>query len=152
MAIKLFKRKRHNILLISLLTLLGLILILAFFVNLYWSPILAKKVKSVVLTSSDSLYNVDFSDAKLHILRGEIDIYNITLKPDTAVYNRRRKAHLAPNNLVELHVKRLVLSHIHPFSLYFNHKLDIDRINLSEPELRVSYQLNHSKDTVTKDN
>jgi hypothetical protein len=151
MAIKLFKQKRHNILLISLLTLLGLILILAFFVNLYWSPILAKKVKSVVLTSSDSLYNVDFSDAKLHILRGEIDIYNITLKPDTAVYNRRRKAHLAPNNLVELHVKRLVLSHIHPFSLYFHHKLDIDRINLSEPELKVSYQLNHSKDTVTKD-
>lgn len=152
MSIKLFKRRRHNILLISLLTLLGLILILAFFVNLYWSPILARKVKSVVLTSSDSLYNVDFSDAKLHILRGEIDIYNITLKPDTAVYNRRRKAHLAPNNLVELHVKRLVLSHIHPFSLYFQHKLDIDRINLSEPQLKVSYQLNHSKDTVTKDN
>ena len=137
--------------LIVLLTLFGIILILAFFVNLYWSPILAKKVKSVVLTSSEGLYTVDFTDAKLHILRGELDIYNITLKPDTAVYNQRLKAHLAPNNLVELHVKRLIISHIHPFKLYFQNILDIDRIVLSAPELNVSYQQNHLKDTVVKD-
>jgi hypothetical protein len=151
MAVKFLKHRRHKILLTILLSLFVAILILSALVNLYWSPILAKKVKSVVLTSSDSLYNVDFSDAKLHILKGEIDIYNIVLKPDTVVYNRRKKDHLAPNNLVELHVKRLILSHIHPFSLYFHHKLDIGRIILNEPELNVSYQLNHSKDTVTKD-
>src|SRR5258708_39440132 len=152
MAVTFLKHRRHKILLTFLLIFLGIILILAFFVNLYWSPILANWVKSTVLTSSDSLYTVDFSDAKLHVLKGEIDIYNITLKPDTAVYNRRVKAHLAPNNLVELHVKRLVLSHIHPFNLYFHRTLDIDQVTLREPELKVSYQLNHTNDTVTKDN
>jgi len=152
MAINPFKYKRHKILLIVLLAILGIVLILAFFVNQYWSPILAKKVKSVVLTSSGGLYRVDFSDAKLHILRGELDIYNITLKPDTAVYNQRLKDHLAPNNLVELHVKRIIISHMHPFMLYFQNKLDIGRIVLSEPELNVSYQQNHLKDTVIKDN
>jgi hypothetical protein len=152
MAVTLLKHRRQKVLLVFLLIFLGIVLILAFFVNLYWSPILASKVKSTVLTSSDSLYTVDFSDAKLHVLKGEIDIYNITLKPDTAVYNRRVKAHLAPNNLVELHVKRLILSHIHPFNLYFHHKLDIGRVTLREPELKVRYQLNHAKDTVIKDN
>ena len=151
MAITLSKHKRNKILLTALLTLAVLILILAFFVNQYWSPILAKKVRSVVLTSSEGLYKIDFSDAKLHIIRGELDIYNITLKPDTQVYNQRLKAHLAPNNLVELHVKRLIVSHIHPFMLYFQHKLDIDKIVLSEPELNVSYQLNHVKDTLAND-
>ena len=151
MAVTFIRHKRHKILLTFLVIFLVFILILAFFINLYWSPILAGKVKSTVLTSSDSLYTVDFSDAKLHVLRGEIDIYNITLKPDTAVYNRRVRAHLAPNNLVELHVKRLILAHIHPFNLYFNHKLDIGSITLREPELNVSYQLNHAKDTTTKD-
>lgn len=145
------KHKWQKRLLTFFLIFVGLILILSFLVNLYWSPILAKKVRNVVLTSSDGLYKIDFSDAKLHIIRGEIDIYNIVLKPDTAVYNQRVKDHLAPNNLVELHVKRLILSHIHPFSLYFHHKLDIGQIILSQPELDVSYQLNHSKDTVTKD-
>jgi len=151
MAINLFKNKKHKIGLTILLVLIGLVLILAFFVNQYWSPILAKKVKSVVYTSSEGLYTIDFSDAKLHILRGELDIYNITLKPDTSVYNQRLKAHLAPNNLVELHVKRLIISHMHPFMLYFQHKLEIGRIVLSQPELNVSYQQNHLKDTVVKD-
>jgi len=73
------------------------------------------------------------------------------LKPDTAVYNRRKQDHLAPNNLVELHVKHLRLSHIHPFRLYFGDKLDIGQVILQQPELNVSYQLNHTKDTVTKD-
>jgi hypothetical protein len=151
MAITLLKHRRHKVLLAFLLIFFALILILAFLVNLYWSPILASKVKSIVLTSSDGLYTVRFSEAKLHVIRGEIDIYNITLKPDTAVYNRRMKNHLAPNNLIELHVKRLVLSHMHPYKLYFSNQLDIGRITLEEPELKVGYQLNHTKDTVIKD-
>lgn len=151
MGAKIIIHKRHKTLLAFLLIFLALILILIFLVNLYWSPILAKRVKSTVLTSSDSLYTIDFSNTKLHVIRGEIDIYNITLKPDTAVYNRRKKNHTAPNNLLELHVKRLVLSHIHPFKLYFSNRLDLDQVTLKEPELKVSYQLNHTKDTITKD-
>src|ERR1700752_4616432 len=97
-------RKPHKIGIIITCALVGTILIFALIVNRYWSPILAKEVRNAVLKSSDSLYHIDFSEAELHIIRGEIDIYNINLKPDTAVYNRRKKAHLAPNNLVELHV------------------------------------------------
>src|SRR5579859_2636849 len=96
-------KKWQKILLITVSVIVGIVLLLALFVNQYWSPILAREVKKTVLKSSDSLYNISFSDAKLHILKGEIDIYNITFKPDTAVYNRRKKDHLAPNNLVELH-------------------------------------------------
>src|SRR5882757_9388765 len=113
MAIKFLKHKWQKRLLITFLSIVGTLLILTFFINLYWSPILASQVKSTVLSSSDSLYTVDFSDAKLHIIRGEIDIYDIVLKPDTSVYNRRKQDHLAPNNLVELHVRHLRLSHIH---------------------------------------
>ncbi|MBS1500535.1 MAG: hypothetical protein JST32_00635, partial [Bacteroidetes bacterium] len=132
-------------------TIIALVFALSWLVNKYWSPVLAKEVRKIVLKSSDSLYTVDFSDAKLHVVRGEIVFYNITLKPDTAVYNRLRKRHLAPNNLIEMRVKRLVLSHIHPFKLYFHHKLEIGRIALKEPELHVSYQLNHSKDSTIRD-
>jgi hypothetical protein len=152
MALKFLKHRWQRVAVTLLLILTGLILILGFFINLYWSPILAGKVKDVVLKSSDSLYNINFSSADLHVLRGTIVIFNITLKPDTAIYNRRKKQHLAPNNLIELHVKRLTLSHIHPFKLYFQHRLEIGEIVLNNPELNVSYQLNHTRDTVLKDN
>ncbi|MGZ3778821.1 MAG: hypothetical protein ACXVAZ_14260, partial [Mucilaginibacter sp.] len=145
-------RKSHKTAIIITCSLAGILLILALIINQYWSPILAKEVKNTVLKSSDSLYNVDFSEAELHIIRGEIDIYNISFKLDSAVYNRRKKNHLAPNNLVELHVKRLILSHIHPFKLYFQHKLEIGQVILDQPEIKISYQLNHTKDTTIKDN
>lgn len=149
-----FKYLKHKWQKISLAILLGftlLILLLSLFVNSYWSPILEARVKDIVATSSDSLYTVDFSSAELHVLRGTIVIFNITLKPDIVVYNSRKKARLAPNNLVELHIKKLVLSRIHPFRLYFRNKLDIGQVMLYKPELNVSYQLNHTRDTVLKD-
>jgi hypothetical protein len=152
MALTILKHRWHKVTVVVSILFIVLIAILAFLVNRYWSPILASKVKEVVLKSSDSLYRADFSSAQLHVVRGSVEIFNITLKPDTSVYNRRKKQGLAPNNLVELHVKRLILSHIHPFKLYFQHKLDIDEIILYEPALNVSYQLNHTRDTIIKQN
>ncbi|HEY2583653.1 MAG TPA: hypothetical protein VGI43_17720 [Mucilaginibacter sp.] len=151
MDFKFKKRKWHKISTIVLLVFASFILVLSFIVNRYWSPVLASKVKEVVLKSSDGLYIASFSSAELHVIRGSIIFYNVTLKPDTAVYNAEKRLHVANNNLVELHVKRLILSHIHPIRLYFQHKLDIDEIVLNEPELNVSYQLNHTRDTVLKD-
>src|SRR6185312_7663828 len=141
-------KKWHKILLITVGSLVVALFLLAAVVNYYWSPILAHRLKKIVLTSSDSLYQVSFSDAQLHVLRGEIDIDSIEFKPDTEVYNRRKRQHLAPNNLVEFRVKRLVISHIHPFKLYFQRKLDIGSVSIKEPDIAVSYQLNHTKDTV----
>jgi hypothetical protein len=151
MELKFLKHRWQKIVFKFVLIPVIVVLLLALVVNQYWSPILANKVRDVVLTSSDSLYKADFSDAELHILQGKIVIYNITLKPDTAVYNKKKKQHLAPNNLVELHAKKLILQQVHPFSLYFRHKLNIGQIVVNEPEVKISYQLNHTKDTVVKD-
>jgi len=150
MAVKFAIKKWHKIATGILAFFIALILILGLVINMYWSPILSSEVKKVVTKSSDGLYIVSFSSAELHVLRGTIIIYDITLKPDTAVFNQKKRENLAPNNLVEMHVKRLTLSHIHPFKLYFQKKLDIGEIALNEPVLHVTYQLNHKKDTVLK--
>jgi hypothetical protein len=152
MALNFWKHTWQKVTLISAGIFLVILFIVAFFVNQYWSPILSAKVKSAVLSSTDSLYTINFSAAELHVLEGRIILYNIDLRVDSAVYNRRKVQHLAPNNLTTLHVKRLVLSHIHPFKLYFDHILDIDRITLTSPDVQVSHQLNHLRDTINKDN
>lgn len=151
MASKFLKHKWQKVVFASFLIFITLLLFVAFLVNQYWSPILADKAKSTVLSSSDSLYNINFSDAKLNVLQGKITLYNITLKVDSAIYHKRKRQHLAPNNLIDLHVKKLVLSNIHPFKLYFQHVLNIGRITLSAPQVHISYELNHTKDTVDKD-
>ena len=152
MAFTLFKHRWHKVTAVVSAILIPLLLILTFLVNKYWSPVLADKIKDVVSKSSDGLYSIEFSSVELHVLRGTITFNNVTLKPDTFVYNQRKQQHLAPNNLVDLHIERLTLSHIHPFSLYFHHRLNISEIIVVKPKLDVSYQLNHIKDTVLKDN
>ncbi|WP_158825278.1 hypothetical protein [Mucilaginibacter lacusdianchii] len=151
MAVKFLKYRWQKCIAVILCILIAIVLIAAVFVNRYWSPILADKVKSTVLAGTDSLYEAEFKDAEFHVLQGKLVIYNITIKPNMAVYQRTVKNQIAPNNLYELKVKKLVIRRMHPIKLYFHNKLDIGQIILSAPELQVTYRLNHTRDTLIKD-
>ena len=152
MIYKILKLRWQRITALVLLSCISLILIIALIINNYWSPVLAGKLTDAVSESSDGLYTIKFSSAELHVLRGSIVIYNLTLMSDTAVYNKKKKQHLAPNNLIALNIKRLTLTDIHPLTLYFRNELKIGNIFLNRPDLKISYQLNHTKDTTVKDN
>ena len=151
MTTKLIKHTWQKVVLATVVIITAVALLLAVLINVYFSPILAEKVKTAVLKGTDSLYKIDFSDAKLNILKGEIVISDIHFRPDTEVYDRHKKLNTAPNNLTELRVKRSVATHVHPFKFFFSKKLDIDQIVLSAPVVRVSYELNKGKDTTTVD-
>ncbi|MVN90293.1 hypothetical protein [Mucilaginibacter aquatilis] len=144
------KNRVKKILITVLIALAVLITVIAFFVNRYWSPILAGKVRSTILVASDSLYTADFTDADLHIVQGKLVIFNLTLKPNIKVYNRKLKQGTAPNNLYTLKVKRIVFKHIHPFLMYYDHKLEIGQIVISKPTLQVHYRQVRGRDTVEK--
>ena len=77
MAFKFLKLKRNKLGLEILAAFVTVFLVLAFLINLYWSPILAQKIRDAVLNGSDSLYKANFSKAELHILHGNIIFYNI---------------------------------------------------------------------------
>ena len=83
MAFILFKHKWHKTTAYVSAIVVAVIMVLAFLINAYWSPILSSKIKDVVLSSTDSLYNVDFSSAEFHVIRGSIILNNVTLKVDT---------------------------------------------------------------------
>ncbi|OCX50776.1 hypothetical protein BEL04_18760 [Mucilaginibacter sp. PPCGB 2223] len=151
MAISFLKKRWQRVLFRILITAAALVIVIGCAINFYFSPKLDHKLKSTVLTSTDSLYSLDFTKANLHVLQGKIVISNLVLHPDTAVYSRLKKASLAPNSLYEVKIRRLVIKHVHPFMLYFQKKLDIDQLEITEPEVVVSYEQNRSQDTVLKD-
>jgi len=151
MVIKFLSTKRSRIIAAAIIIPVVLLLVAALLINKLLSPVLAKKVRDAVIKGSDSLYRADFSDAQLHILQGKIMLYNVSLIPDTQVYRRRMKLGTAPNNLIKLNARRIVVSEIHPFKLYFGKVIDIGRIAINSPHIQVSYALNHTKDTTDKD-
>lgn len=128
-----------------------LLIIAGISVNSYWSPIIGDKIKKTIYTATDSLYRVDFSKIKLHVLQGNITIDNITLTPDTILYQRLKRSKKAENNLYKLKVKRIVFKHVHPWQIYFHKKLSIDAITISKPTLHILYEKLMTEDSIQKD-
>lgn len=145
-----FKHQWQKVLLITLSTLAGLILLAALLVNTIVTPILSNKLKTAVLEGSDSLYHINFSKAELHLLRGEAVLYDITLTPDTLVYRQMKQRGKDPGNVFQLRVKQLLISDAHPFKLYFKKKLEIGLITLNNPEVHMS-KYAQKPDTAKKD-
>ncbi len=130
---------------LPLLVLLFLTIISAVIINLYFSPVLSNQLKKSVFKLSNGLYQVDFTKSSIYIISGRIIIDHLILKPDTAVFNRLKKAGKAPNNVYTLSVGRIILKHIHPFKLYFKKDLDVDEIVISRPSVQVIYQKLHDQ-------
>jgi len=151
MAIKFLKKRWQRVLFNVVGSILLLICIIGVAVNFYFSPKMDQRLKATVLASTDSLYSLNFSKANLHVLQGKIVINNLVLQPNIEVYNRRKKVNLAPNSLYEVKIRRLVINHVHPLMLYFEKKLDIDQLEITEPEIVVNYEQNRDQDTVIKD-
>ncbi len=131
---------------LALAVLLVLTLVSAIIINFYFSPVLSAQLKKTVSRLSNGLYQVDFTNSSLHVLSGRVVIDHLILKPDTAVFNRLKKAGQAPNNVYSLAVDRIVLKHIHPFKLYFKKELDVDDLEISQPFVQADYQVLHQHD------
>lgn len=152
MAAKLFTHKWQKTAFIILLSIMGVVMLIGVFVKFYLSPILEDKIKTEVAKSSDNLYHINFSSLDFSLFRGRAVLYDIKLTADTNVYQQKKQAGTAPNNLYQLHVNRLVLTDLHPFTLYFKKKLNIGRITLNKPDLVVTYHLNQKSKKDIKDN
>ncbi|RYZ98602.1 MAG: hypothetical protein EOP47_18975 [Sphingobacteriaceae bacterium] len=149
---KYLKQRWQRITFYTVLAIIGTLLLLTLAINIFVTPGLQDKLKSSIRESSDSLYSVNFSDADISVLRGNITIKDATLKVDSAVYKKKKQKNTAPNNLYDLRVKQIRVTGINVFKLYFSNKIDVSKIVLSEPEIDMSYEANNTEDKQSKDN
>ena len=151
MAVTFLKHSWQKILLICAVSFLLFIIVATLCINSFLAPKISSKLKDAVLKGTDSLYLIDFSDIDLSVLKGKAVLYNISFKPDTAVYNRMKRRGAAPNSLYELHVKQLVVADAHALQIYFKKKLDIGKIILHSPQIQISKYSDKETDTAKKD-
>ena len=151
MAAKIFTSKAQKVIFIVVTTLAVLVLIPVLFINSYLKPVLSQKLKEAVAQGTDSLYHITFSDAELHVFKGNAALHNIVLKPDTTVYHKLKRLGKAPNNLYELRVKRLSINNIRALKFYFSKKLEVGQITLTAPQINISKHLDKQTDTTAKD-
>ncbi|MCX3264300.1 AsmA family protein [Pedobacter agri] len=120
----------------------GLILILAFgamFISARWKPILTEKIKEGVYNGSNHLYSIDFKSINLNVITGSMAIRDVTLKPDTLVFDTLKKQNLAPAHTFEIKLKKLQITRTGILTAYFKKRLDINEILLDRPSINVIF-------------
>lgn len=130
------------------LTLLLVIIGGLWYLGNHWRPILNEKIHAIVLSSSDSLYQVSYDDLDFNMVTGNAYLYNFKLSPDTNVYNRLKAIEKAPDNLYDVSVAKLAIRNFHPKRIYSERKLNIDEIIIESPEVQVVNQTQMYNDTI----
>jgi hypothetical protein len=120
---------------------LGVLIIIATAAALYisakWKPIVTEKLKDGVYNRSFHLYKLDFTDISFNLLTGSVALHDVSLTPDTAVYNKLKATRLAPANIFQVKLKKLQLSRIALLTAYFKRKIEMNAIVLEHPSINV---------------
>lgn len=139
-----------------LLSVLALIFVLlggaALYLSARWKPLISEKLKSGIQQGSAGLYVLDFKDIHLNLLTGTASLDEVSLSPDTTVFNQLKAIEQAPIHLFQLKVKKLQVNHLGLVKAYFNKTIHINSIVLDQPSINMMhYQLKKKKkDTSNK--
>lgn len=135
---------------------LGLILLLigglALYFSARWKPLLSEKIKKGIEQGSAGLYHLDFKDIHLNLLTGTASLDEVSLVPDTAVFNQLKAQGAAPIHIFQLKVKKVQVNHLGLMNAYFKKTIHINSIVLDQPSINMlHYQLKKKKkDTSSK--
>lgn len=119
-----------------------MILILAFgamFLSARWKPILTEKIKAGVYNGSHHLYRIDFKSINLNVITGSMALRDVTLTPDTTVFDSLKKKQLAPAHIFELRLKKLQVSRVGILTAYFKKRISVNEILLQKPSINVFF-------------
>lgn len=118
------------------------------YVGNHWRPLLNEKIHEIVLSSSDSLYQVTYDDLDFNLVTGNAHLHNFKLIPDTNVYKSLKAQQKAPDNLYEISVAKLEIRDFHPKQIYTERKLLIDRITVENPDIKIVNETQTYNDTI----
>ncbi|GGI26729.1 hypothetical protein [Pedobacter mendelii] len=124
---------------------------IAWYLNIKSRPLLTTQIKTLLYKSTDSLYTISFTKVSTNILTGSATLQNVKITPDTNRYKALIALKRAPNNLYTVSLKKLVVKHFHPLTMYREHKLQIEEVLFDKPEvLMVNRQLDFNENRAPK--
>ncbi|MGB4774771.1 MAG: hypothetical protein WBP45_06350, partial [Daejeonella sp.] len=142
-------KKIRNWVLGILLFLIVLIGGAALYISKEWKPILDSQLKALVISSSDSLYHVEYSSFKINLLTGNASFKDFKLIPDSTIYKKLVLQQKAPDNVYNLTVENLIFKKFHPRRIFMDKKLNVNSILINKPSLIITNKRQPYNDTVS---
>ncbi|MEQ7798535.1 hypothetical protein ABDJ41_01880 [Pedobacter sp. ASV1-7] len=110
-----------------------------FLLMLRWKPMISQKLKDGVYNRSFHLYKLDFEDISINVLTGTVALHEVSLIPDTSVYNQLKELRVAPPNLFQVKLKKMQLNRVALLTAYFKRDVEIKSIIMDNPSINMTH-------------
>ncbi len=101
----------------------------------YYKPSIKKVLSVGIENSTQKLYRVEFDDIGINIFTGSLNVKNLRLVPNIAIYQDLKTKNKQPRYLFSLFIHKFNLSGINLYDLLKNKDLQIDEISLNNPDI-----------------
>ena len=144
------RKKLRRIIFILSGVLLFFIAVVFFLANFYVEPVLRKRLDTLVVEGSDSLYSYTLADLHINFLGGNIGVHDLQVRLDSTKYNQLKSRGKLPALTMQIDVNRAHIKGLGIFALLFNKKIVIDEISSEDADIRINRYL-RQKDTVQEE-
>lgn len=103
-----------------------------------------EKLKARVNQETKGVYQLDFADMNVSLLKGSIRLNNVNLSPDTTAYFKLADTSRSAN-LFDIDINTLSISGVKVFKLIFQKDLQLSSITVNKPDLLVMSMLDTVK-------
>ena len=119
---------------ISLFVIFSAIFVLA---NYYVEPVLRKRLHTLIIEGSDSLYTYKLGSLRTNIFGGNIEITGLQISIDSNRYALLESRNALPALVMQLDVEKASVKGIGLFSLLFSKKIFIDEISSDQADVKL---------------
>ena len=134
---------------ISLLVIFSAIFVLA---NYYVEPVLRKRLHTLIIEGSDSLYTYKLGSLRTNLFGGNIEIAGLQISIDSNRYELLESRNALPALVMQLDVEKASVKGIGLFSLLFSKKIFIDEISSDQADVKLfrNFKKEDTSTAVTK--
>lgn len=132
------KKRARRIVIIAASILLLFFALLIIFSEFYLGPALRKRLQTIIVEGSDSLYTYKIGSLNASLLGGHVEVSNLEISIDSNRYNLLKSENSLPALVIELNVQRARIKGINVFSLLLSKKIFINEISSNEADIKLS--------------
>ena len=114
------------------------VVLMIFLANFYVEPVLRKRLHTLIVDGSDSLYTYTLGGLNINFWGGHVGVNHLRVKPDSSRYNQLKNTGKLPVLVMQLDVDRADIKGIGILALLFGRKIVIDEISSKEANLKLN--------------
>lgn len=117
--------------------------------HFYVEPVLRKRLHTLIIDGSDSLYTYQLGALDANVFGGNIELVNLQIKINSNRYYVLEKQNALPAMVMQVDVQKASIKGIRIFSLLFNKKISIEEISSKQADIKLLRNF-RKEDTTTK--